>query len=565
VRKEIILFILLGIFPFFSFGYDFNTCLNIFREEKFIKASSCFHKIKDKHLAPYKRYYLNLISQIYDNEEKNITKKTAIKNYYLLSKTARAFYKKNYKLAENYLKKIDYKALDEESFIFYLYLKANILNDNSLKEILATRYIYNRAYGYKTFLEIYQNLSQKQLWQAVKTLISKRMYLRAEGILPLIKSSDKKRYYLLYIYVKTKRYKEAKQLLKTINPKTKWYLSALYILTYYSKDWNEKRELFHKLLKTNNKEYIGKVATFLAKKAFHLKKLSEFNFYKLYMPKSETKVWYEFLHKYFFISKKQAFKYLSKNSKFIPDKNKLNYWLYLSSREKKYLNFVKNSPVFDFYKILARGENNFKPKNLFTNNLKEDYILVKKLKLLGLYDKAYKEAKYLYKKEKDIKQIYTVMPEVVIKELKEEYRFIKPFGDLDPLVYATMKQESLFYYKAISISNAVGLMQFIPSTAYWISKVRKDKNFDIVKMFNPKVSIDYGKWYLNYLLKRFNGNVFYAISAYNGGEHNIIRTIKRFDTKNIAEFIETHPFDETRNYLKKVYTNYVIYQTLEER
>jgi len=560
VRKKIILFILLEIFPFFSFGYDFNTCLSIFKEEKFIEAGSCFHKIKDKHLAPYKQYYLNLISQIYDDEEKNITKETAIKNYYLLSKTARAFYKKNYNFAEKYLKKIDYKALDEENFIFYLYLKANILNDNSLKKILATKYIYNRAYGYKTFLEIYQNLSQTELWQAVETLISKRMYLRAEGILPLIKSSDKKRYYLLYIYVKNKKYDKAKQLLKTINPKTKWYLSALYILIYYLKNWKEKRELFRKLLKTNDKKYIGKVATFLAKKAFHLKRLSEFNFYKLYMPNSETKVWYEFLHKYFFISKRKAFKYLSKNSKSISNKNKLNYWLYLSSKEKKYLNFVKNSPNFDFYKILARGENNFKPKHLFTNNLKEDYILVKKLKQLGLYDKAYKEAKYLYKKEKDVKQIYTVMPEVVIKNLKEEYRFIKPFGELNPLVYATMKQESLFYYKAISVSNAVGLMQFIPSTAYWISKVRKDKNFDIVKMFNPKVSIDYGKWYLNYLLKRFNGNVFYTISAYNGGGHNVIRNIKRFNPKNIAEFIETHPFDETRNYLKKVYTNYVIYK-----
>ena len=94
MRKKIILFILLEIFPFFSFGYDFNTCLSIFKEEKFIEAGSCFHKIKDKHLAPYKQYYLNLISQIYDDEEKNITKETAIKNYYLLSKTARAFYKK---------------------------------------------------------------------------------------------------------------------------------------------------------------------------------------------------------------------------------------------------------------------------------------------------------------------------------------------------------------------------------------------------------------------------------------------------------------------------------------
>ncbi len=562
MRKKVAYLILLGIFSLFSFsfGEKFENCSNYFKNEEFLKAKRCFYKVKDTDLNPYKQYYLNLISQIYEQNEKPIKQETAIKNYYYLSKTARAFYSKKYEIAKKYLKKINPKSLDEDDIPFYIYLKANILQDKNLKKTLATKYTYNRAYGYKTFLEIYQTLSQEELWQAVKTLISRRMYIRAEGILPLIKDSDKKTYYLLFIYVKTNRYNQAKKLLEIINPKTKWYLAGLSVLAYYSKDWNERKMLFDKLLKTKNEKYIHKVATFLAKKAFHYKKLQDFYFYKRYMPLDEAKVWYEFLYKYFFISQKDAFKYLSKNSKYIHNKNKLNYWLYLSSKDKKYLNLVKNSQKLDFYKIIAGGENNFKPKYLIAKTLKKEYKLVKKLKQIGLYDKAYEEANYLYKRKKEIKQIYTVMPEVVVKDLKEEYRFIKPFGKLDPLVYATMKQESLFYYKAISVSNAVGLMQFIPSTAYWVAKVRRDKSFDITKMFIPEVSIDYGKWYLNYLLKKFKGNKFYAISSYNGGEANVKKVLKRFKPKNIAEFIETHPFDETRNYLKKVYTNYVIYK-----
>ena len=215
----------------------------------------------------------------------------------------------------------------------------------------------------------------------------------------------------------------------------------------------------------------------------------------------------------------------------------------------------------DFYKVISTKVIKTYPPKI---SLKKNRLIEILKKKGNLYKWAYREANYFYKKTGNLDYLKQVMPEVIVKNLTPDERYIKPFGSLNPLVYAVMKQESLFYYKAISFSNAVGLMQFIPQTAYWTAQKRKDKNFDITHMFNPYVSIDYGKWYLKYLLNMFDGNIFYAVASYNGGATNVKKTLKRFNPKNIAEFVEIHPFDETRDYVKKVYTNYVIYKKLSE-
>ncbi|EDP73355.1 lytic transglycosylase domain-containing protein, partial [Hydrogenivirga sp. 128-5-R1-1] len=463
--------------------------------------------------------------------------------------------------AKFYIDKIDEKALDKDDFPFYIYLKANIFNNISLKKLLATEYIYDRNYGYKTFVEIYKKLSQKELQKAVDILISKRMYKRALDIMPLLKSSNKNLYYYLYLNVKIKDIKRAKYYLSQINPDSKWYAVGLYILGYYAKSWKERKYYFKQLLNTKNHKYIKKLGTVLMKKAFHYKKNDYFLYFKKFLPLSEEKVWYTFLYKYFYKNKKIAYRYLLKNKDFIKNKNKLNYWLYLSSKNKKYLYKVRNSKKMDFYKVISANVIKTYPHRV---SLKKNRLIEILKKNGDLYKWAYREANYFYKKTGNLDYLKQVMPEVIVRSLTPDERYIKPFGSLNPLVYAIMKQESLFYYKAISFSNAVGLMQFVPKTAYWTAQKRKDKYFDITHMFNPYISIDYGRWYLKYLLNMFNGNVFYTVASYNGGATNVKKTLKRFNPKNIAEFVETHPFDETRDYVKKVYTNYVIYKKLSE-
>jgi hypothetical protein len=108
--------------------------------------------------------------------------------------------------------------------------------------------------------------------------------------------------------------------------------------------------------------------------------------------------------------------------------------------------------------------------------------------------------------------------------------------DVDPaLVVAVIEQESRFKPRAKSHVGARGLMQLMPRTGRWMGA--RD-------LYNPEQNIDAGVKYIKYLDKRFNGDVKKIIAAYNGGEGNVQRY------KGIP------PFRETRQYVKKVMTNY---------
>jgi soluble lytic murein transglycosylase len=125
-----------------------------------------------------------------------------------------------------------------------------------------------------------------------------------------------------------------------------------------------------------------------------------------------------------------------------------------------------------------------------------------------------------------------------------------------------MRRESFFNPYIISVANAVGLMQIIPPTAKWIAKKKRDKNFDIVMLFEPEKNIDYGSWLLDYLKDYWNGNIYYTVASYNGGQKSVKMALKGNKFSNIEEVIELIPYRETRYYVKYVYTNYKAYQQL---
>jgi soluble lytic murein transglycosylase len=72
----------------------------------------------------------------------------------------------------------------------------------------------------------------------------------------------------------------------------------------------------------------------------------------------------------------------------------------------------------------------------------------------------------------------------------------------------------------------------------------------------PETNIRIGCWYLNYLNGLFDGNDDYMIAAYNAGQGNVQEWIKTDET------LESIPFPETENYLKKVKAFYEIYKGL---
>src|SRR5207253_10240155 len=88
---------------------------------------------------------------------------------------------------------------------------------------------------------------------------------------------------------------------------------------------------------------------------------------------------------------------------------------------------------------------------------------------------------------------------------------------LDPaLIAAVIYQESKFSDRT-SAAGAKGLMQILPSTARFIAKRSGGTAFVPSDLGTPQVNIDYGSYYLRYLLDRYGGNKTLAFAASNAG------------------------------------------------
>ena len=138
----------------------------------------------------------------------------------------------------------------------------------------------------------------------------------------------------------------------------------------------------------------------------------------------------------------------------------------------------------------------------------------------------------------------------------------KKYNISPALLYAVIREESSFDPGGVSLSDARGLMQIIPSTGSFIAKNLKDKNFNKESLFDPESNIRFGAWYIKKMLNRFNGNAPLAIAAYNAGPGKVSRWFKKKKNISIEEFVEDIPFSETRRYVKKVLTSYYRYRML---
>ena len=79
---------------------------------------------------------------------------------------------------------------------------------------------------------------------------------------------------------------------------------------------------------------------------------------------------------------------------------------------------------------------------------------------------------------------------------------------------------------------------------------------------DPVTNVRLGIEYLNRLMVSFNQNMVYALAAYNAGPAKVRQWVALRSNMHPLEFIESIPFTETRNYVKKILRNYAIYLTL---
>lgn len=134
--------------------------------------------------------------------------------------------------------------------------------------------------------------------------------------------------------------------------------------------------------------------------------------------------------------------------------------------------------------------------------------------------------------------------------------------NVDPLVIISLvRQESSFNPNANSAVGALGLMQLMPATAKRYSPRVRAKH-----LVNPQINLGIGIKYFRDLLARYDGNLIFALAAYNAGESRIDRWRKEiFRCEDPLAQIEAIPYEETRNYVKLIYRNYFFYSMLGEK
>lgn len=154
--------------------------------------------------------------------------------------------------------------------------------------------------------------------------------------------------------------------------------------------------------------------------------------------------------------------------------------------------------------------------------------------------------------------IFKIYP---IKYLDEIYYYSKEY-DLEPaLVCAIINVESGFNKKAVSKKGASGLMQIMKSTADWAAEEIDIEEYSYDKIFNEKLNLNIGCWYISKLKKQFDDNLIYVLAAYNAGSGNVSKWIsneKYFDKYGNLNI----PFLETKEYVEKVNKNIKFYRIL---
>jgi soluble lytic murein transglycosylase len=133
-------------------------------------------------------------------------------------------------------------------------------------------------------------------------------------------------------------------------------------------------------------------------------------------------------------------------------------------------------------------------------------------------------------------------------------------GLSEGLVYALIRAESGFSPAIKSGAGAIGLMQMMPATARMTA--REKGTFDPQRLTVPEYNIRLGTKHLHDLMNEHNGDVVYMAAAYNAGTAALERWKKSYRGLKKDEFIESIPYQETRDYVKKVYASAATYRQL---
>jgi soluble lytic murein transglycosylase len=138
--------------------------------------------------------------------------------------------------------------------------------------------------------------------------------------------------------------------------------------------------------------------------------------------------------------------------------------------------------------------------------------------------------------------------------------------EVDPfLIAAVIRTESKFVPTARSPKGAIGLMQMMPETGQWVAGQLDQRGFSPAMLTDPDTSIRFGAWYLASLKKEFKDNEILVLAAYNGGRGNVNQWMRQMNWDRNFREIEKIPYQETREYVRKVLSAREKYRALYGR
>jgi soluble lytic murein transglycosylase len=123
-----------------------------------------------------------------------------------------------------------------------------------------------------------------------------------------------------------------------------------------------------------------------------------------------------------------------------------------------------------------------------------------------------------------------------------------------------MRQESGYLPDALSRAGAVGLMQVMPEVATRIAGQPVTRPM----LESPEHNIPIGVAEMAALAADFDDIYPLSIAAYNAGKKRVNRWLRESRRMELDRFVERIPFNETRNYVRRVTTHYARYMYLND-
>ncbi|MFN8760125.1 MAG: transglycosylase SLT domain-containing protein [Tagaea sp.] len=134
------------------------------------------------------------------------------------------------------------------------------------------------------------------------------------------------------------------------------------------------------------------------------------------------------------------------------------------------------------------------------------------------------------------------------------------------LTYAIIRQESQFESHVTSRAGARGLMQLRPAPARAVARGEGTlAGHTDAKLYDPAYNIRLGRSFLQQMVDEFGGSYVLAAAAYNAGPGRAREWMRNFGDPrdpnvDAVDWIETIPFEETRNYVQRVMENLQVYR-----